>query len=124
MFRQERNFAGFTPLINRLTQVENVLVVSADSSDAAFLQARLISMGTKTCVTHVLSPKTNAYEVREALLRQLSAQTPPPDIALMSAGPVGKCLVRDLLETWPASSQIIDTGHLFSHLEMHLENEV
>lgn len=116
MSRQEGDFAGLTPLRQRLLQVQRVLVVSANSEDAQNLEASLATQSAAVRVSHVLVPKANAYGVRDALLTELKSQDPPPDIALLSAGPVGKCLVPDLLALWPTSSQIVDTGHLFDHL--------
>lgn len=121
MFRQEGGFAGLAALLQRLLQVQRVLVVSANPEDAHDLEARLATQSAAVRVSHVLVPKANAYGVRDALLTQLNSQDPPPDIALLSAGPAGKCLVLDLLALWPTSSQIVDTGHLFEHLSQQLK---
>jgi hypothetical protein len=123
MFRKEGNFEGLTPLLQRLGQVQRVLVVSANPKDARDLEAKLARHSAGVRVSHVLVPKVNAYGVRDALFTQLKSQHPPPDIALLSAGPVGKCLVPDLLALWPTSSQIVDTGHLFDHLSQQLKTQ-
>jgi len=123
MFRQEGEFEGLTPLLQRLVQVQRVLVVSANPKDARDLEAKLARHSAVVRVSHVLVPKVNAYGVRDVLFTQLKSQHPPPDIALLSAGPVGKCLVPDLLALWPTSSQIVDTGHLFDHLSQQLKTQ-
>lgn len=121
MFRREGDFSGVPPLFQRLVQVQRILLVSADPNDAVDLGARLASSGSSARLSHLSVPRVEAYRVRDALLIKLKSQDPPPDITLLSAGPVGKCLIPHLLTFWPESSQILDTGHLFEHLRQDLK---
>ena len=116
IFRHESNFAGLKPLLARIEPARHVLIVSSNLEDRDILFAQMEKIGgTRPAITHIRVPKTNAYDVRGALLNQLRELKEAPDITLLSAGPVGKCLIPDLLSLWPASTQIIDTGHFFGH---------
>lgn len=123
MFRREGGFQGVVPLMQRLVHVQRVLVVSAFPEDAVDLEARLAAHDSQARVSHIGVPRVNAYGVRDALLHELKSQDPPPDVTLLSAGPVGKCLIPQLLEFWPKTSQIVDTGHLFEHLGRAMKAE-
>ena len=60
MFRQEGEFEGLTPLLQRLVQVQRVLVVSANPKDARDLEAKLARHSAVVRVSHVLVPKVNS----------------------------------------------------------------
>jgi hypothetical protein len=111
MFRREGEMGGLHALSNLIAGAQRIALLSADSADAE----KLRSMQTKAVVQHVLAPGQDAYSARDEILRSL-LQIEKPDILLLSAGPMGKCLAPELFRTWGKGIKIIDTGHLFRHL--------
>lgn len=115
MFRREGQFSGTSSLFDMLkTGTKRLLIVSSDPEHAVRFDERLRFTERGGVLRHVQVSPQNAYDERDVLFSLLASEE-APDIALFSAGPVGKCLMIDLLDVWPEHTKLIDTGHLLDH---------
>jgi hypothetical protein len=117
MFRKESGLSGRKQLIDSLAACRKIVLVSSRAEDLDALRTE-ISGVMHVEFLHVSVPSQHAYDVKAALLDQLLA-IDGAGVVLLSAGPVGKSLVPDLVRQLPQSVRIIDTGNFFDHLRDH-----
>lgn len=109
MFRIDGEMTGLNALRSQIRSARRITLVSSDPSHVRTLSA----LQPAGAIRHVLVPREQAYEKREEIRFEIVEQG-EPDLLLLSAGPVGKCLAPELMAKW-RQTKIIDTGHFFGH---------
>jgi hypothetical protein len=118
MFRREFGAAGLDALSNLPLRGERIVLVSSESRHLDSLRR----MWPHADARHILVPASNAYARRDEIKQSILALG-KPDVLLLSAGPTGKCLARELMTRWHEGVKIIDTGYLFDHLQDRRESQ-
>ena len=118
MFRREFGAAGLDALSNLLLRAHRIVLVSSEPRHVISLRG----MWPHADARHVLVPASNAY-VRRDEIKQSILTLGKPDLLLLSAGPTGKCLARELITAWQGGVKIVDTGYLFDHLQAWCESK-
>ena len=108
---------GTKYLLRELNKLKkDVLIVSSCPSHVGLLDSQTGIVGSGGSIQHIKVDEVNAYASKQSISEQLKA-IKVPDIALFSAGPVGKCLIVELMSLWPNHTRLIDTGNFFNHFE-------
>jgi hypothetical protein len=118
MFRRDSGAAGLDALSNLALRAHRIVLVSSEPRHLKSLRR----MWPHADARHVLVPASNAYARRDEI-KQSILRVEKPDLLLLSAGPTGKCLARELITGWQDAVKIVDTGHLFDHLQARGESK-